>query len=65
MSTEHYRLRLPESAPLALDIVEVRAREALDDLFTIDVFVHTEQVDQAVEEWLGRRAQLIANIDAT
>jgi type VI secretion system secreted protein VgrG len=55
---ETYRLVLPESPAVAFDVVEVDLRDALDDLFWLEVRVHTRVADLSPRDFVGTRMVL-------
>lgn len=57
-STKTYLLKLPESPDVALDVVDVVIHDALDELFRIEVAVHTTTADLSPRDYVGRRLAL-------
>lgn len=56
--TKTYRLKLPESPDVALDVVDVVIDDALDELFRVEVAVHTTSAELSPRDYVGRHLAL-------
>jgi len=54
-----WRLSLPESPDVDLDLVEARFRDALHDTYRLELVVHTADHELAARDFVGRAAELV------
>ncbi len=56
--SETYLFELPESPPVAGDVVDVVVHDALDELFSIELTVHSRSAELSPRDYVGRVARL-------
>jgi type VI secretion system secreted protein VgrG len=54
-----YLAAFPESPPAELHVVGLDLQDALDDLFTLELWVHSERADLAARDYVGRPVTLV------